>query len=97
MFVIHGYPDWHRLYEQAKTKVKNKKITANVVSTYVSQDKHQAERAISKAGTAKSETDLIDKQCQQLPSMLQAKMQTHPLQAAWLSANSAFILYATQS
>ncbi|XP_074356820.1 uncharacterized protein LOC141696596 [Apium graveolens] len=81
-FALHGYPEWHRLYGQPKPKVKPKK-TNQVVN--LAQNSQNFSDVVSQVSSTDS---LSETQCQQLISMLQAKLPSHTANyAPWLNTD----------
>ncbi|XP_074323590.1 uncharacterized protein LOC141660503 [Apium graveolens] len=74
-FALHGYPDWHRLYGQPKPKVRSNHGTKKLVNISTSIENQSG--AVSDVLTANKGTEnLSETQCQQLITMLQAKLQS---------------------
>lgn len=73
-FVLHGYPEWHRLHDHPKPKPRNanhKKSNGASSSTIIA---HMTTREKSTVGDTliESSPGLSQNQCQQLINMLQA-------------------------
>lgn len=86
-FVLHGYPDWHRLHGQPKPKLRHVS-KANVTKAMVTENSPSSSHS---SQTDLDSDELSDKQCQKLISMLQSKMKIYDdssnQNASWIQAN----------